>query len=170
MTFTPLVERLKVTDKPQMEGVVLAEILLGNIVDCPRDLVLVLDDYHLVAQDVAAEDFVGRLVVGTGLRTIVSTRVRRRSATARHVLYGDVTEVETTDLAMTDQEAAEVFAAIGRAAPADLIAQADGWPALIGLLALGPEQGSAIRGPVEQFVAEEVVRTFDPDIVEALVF
>ena len=88
--------------------------------------------------------------------------------TARHVLYGDVTELETADLAMTDQEAREVFAALGRAAPADLIAQADGWPALIGLLVLGPAEGEEIRGPVEQFVAEEVVRTFAPDVAEAL--
>jgi LuxR family maltose regulon positive regulatory protein len=167
-SFTPLIERLRVTDKPQDEGAVLAEIFLESLVEQSTNLVLVLDDYHLAAFDLAAEDFVGRLLLGTELRALVATRIRPRWATARHFLYGELTEVDAAQLAMTETEVTAVFSRSGRTASDDIVSQADGWPAVVGLLALGGSSETKIIGSVEQFLAEEVCRVFEAEVADAL--
>jgi LuxR family transcriptional regulator, maltose regulon positive regulatory protein len=167
-TFMPLIERLRVTDRPQDEGEVLAEIFLDSLAERPNNLMLVLDDYHLAALNLAAEDFVGRLLVGTELRALVATRTRPRWATTRHFLYGELTEVDASQLAMTEAEVTAVFSSSGRTASDELVSQADGWPAVVGLLALGGSSETKITGSVEQFLEEEVCRVFESDVADAL--
>ncbi len=166
--FTPLIERLKLTDRPQVEGALLAEIFLESMAQPAPDLVLVIDDYHFAAADLAAEDFIGRLLIGTELRALVASRTRPRWATARHFLYGELTEIDAGQLALTQDEVVQVFARGGKAQSEGTASDVDGWPALVGLLAVGGSSDRKITGSVEQFLADEVCRVFEPDVAEAL--
>ena len=57
----------------------------------------------------AVESFVDWLLSLTPVRLLVTTRRRPGWATARRVLYGEVTEIGRDDLAMTREEAAGVL-------------------------------------------------------------
>jgi LuxR family maltose regulon positive regulatory protein len=163
-----LAERLRVTGRPQDEGPVLAEMLLDSMSPDQSDLLLVIDDYELVAGELAAEDFIERLLFGGEFHSLVASRVRPRWATARRVLYGELFEVDSRQLAMTPEEVNAVFRAVGRDVPVELVTRADGWPAVIGLIALGIDGEVRPTGALERFLTEEVCRWLDPNVVDAL--
>jgi ATP/maltotriose-dependent transcriptional regulator MalT len=167
-SFTALSERLRITRRPQIEGDVLADIFLEALGEIASTLVVVVDDYQSITTEVAAEEFVERVLVSSGVRTVLASRVRPRWATARRLLYGELTEIDARQLAMTQAEAEAVFDAMPFGMPLDLMARADGWPAVISLSALAGKAELDGTGPLEQFLAEEVCRCFDDEIADAL--
>ena len=62
---------------------------------------------------------------------MIATRVRPTWASARLAIYGDVTEIRQSELAMTAAEGGEL---LGKTVGSERMLQmAEGWPALLGL-------------------------------------
>jgi ATP/maltotriose-dependent transcriptional regulator MalT len=160
--------RLAVRERPEAAARPLAELLAVDLAGWPRDAWLVLDDYHVVAESAAVEEFFDWLLTLAPIRALVTARRRPGWATARRVLYGEVAELGADELAMTVDEVAAVAGLGSGAAVAALVERAQGWPAVVGLAALSAST-SAPRGRVAdalyRYLADEVVRG-QPDEVQ----
>ncbi len=166
-----LMQRLRVAEAPEKAARAFAELLAKDLAAWPRGAWLVVDDYQFVVDSPPVEEFVDWLLTLTRLRLIVTTRRRPGWATARRALNGELTEIGQEKLAMTDEEAALVLEDRPTESVRDLIARAEGWPALIGLAALA----SASEVPQEQisdalfrYFAEEVLRQEPPEMQELM--
>jgi LuxR family transcriptional regulator, maltose regulon positive regulatory protein len=130
-------ERLRTSTSPISEAEHLGHILGDDLGRWPEDVWLVIDDYHHLTAEPAAERFVDAFASRAGIRLLVTTRVRPAWAAAKQLVYGEVTELGRTDLAMTQDEATLALREDREpTALAGLVALADGWPALIGLACL----------------------------------
>jgi ATP/maltotriose-dependent transcriptional regulator MalT len=131
---------------------------------------LFIDDYHLIAEEEVAEWFVHELQSRLGFSLLIASRSRPRWATARLQIYGETVQVGSEELALTETEATEV---LGRSLPSkDLLAQAKGWPAVVGLAAqtdANPSQADEGASTLFRFFAEEIFLRTAPDIQEKLV-
>jgi ATP/maltotriose-dependent transcriptional regulator MalT len=129
---------------------------------------LVIDDYEQIVGASSAEQFISELIIGTGLNTIVASRLRPTWLTARRLTYGEVAEMTSDDLAMSSAEASNVFRAIGREPTDGLISLAGGWPAALTLLALAGGGGDSVAVTLERFVADEVFESVTSQAQSAL--
>jgi ATP/maltotriose-dependent transcriptional regulator MalT len=163
-----VLERVRGSPDSAAEAETIAAILSEHLPSWPSGLWLALDDYDVLAGDRPCEDFVERLLARSDIRAIVMSRVRPHWASARRVIYGELLELNADELAMTSEEALLVFRDLGRDDGNSLAPRADGWPAIVGLLARGPtvhiRHGAALR----HFLAEEVCRDLDQDVLDAL--
>jgi len=134
----------------------------------PPNTWLVLDDYDQVAQEPLSDEFVEALLSLRLTQAVITTRVRPRWASARRVLYGELFELGPDSMAMTHEEAHDVFQHFDLTADESLLSLADGWPAIVGLLARAPNvrirRGAALR----HFIAEEICRDLADDDLDLL--
>lgn len=101
-----------------------------------QDALLVVDEWEAAGTD-EAEELLSMLVDGLDIRFLVTTRTRPDWFTPRLEVYGEGLEIGVDELAMTDEEATQVLAAVGAVAGrARLMRTADGWPAVLGLAAM----------------------------------
>ena len=163
-------QRLRVGDATERLARPLAELLAEDLEAWPADGIIVLDDYHLMAESAPVETFLDWLLMLAPIRVLVTTRRRPRWATARRFLYDEAYEIGRDQLAMTEEEATRVLEGRSTEAVHALVRQADGWPAVIGLAALSAE----LAFPKEQasdslyrYFAEEVLRA-EPATVQRL--
>ena len=162
-----LEERLAVTQDPEREAVVLAEILSTDLCDWPADGWIVIDDYQHVGASAAGEAFVETLVNRTPVQLLIASRERPAWVSGRTILYGSVLEITQTALAMSADEAEEMLAGSRPGLSAGLIAVADGWPAVIGLASIADAQPSGdVEVPEElyEFFADEVYRSLEEPV------
>jgi LuxR family maltose regulon positive regulatory protein len=125
---------------PSLEGLVTA--LINELDAEPDQVLLVLDDYHLVdAQPVHAS--LGFLVahLPAGLRLLMASRTDPPLPLARLRASGQLAELRAAELRFTPEEAAAVLRqAVGQdlpdAAVAALVARTEGWAAGLQLAAL----------------------------------
>ena len=151
-------QRLRATDRPEEEARTLAEMLAEDLGEWPEDAWLVIDDYHLAMESTASEKFVGTLVDAESLCLVITSRRRPTWATGRLRLYGQAHELDRTFLAMSDDEALEVLTQ--RRDASELVSQAAGWPAVIGLaaLTLGSRMPSSdVPAALYDYFAEELL-------------
>lgn len=150
----------------------LAEILGEDLGAWPENAWLVLDEYHEVAEEPRAEDFVKTLLAVSPLQMLVASRVRPSWVTTKELLYGEVYEVTQNALAMDHDEAAEVL--VDRSPPSarSLVLIANGWPAVIGLAGVSSAE---IADDIDQlpeslyrFFADEVFNALGPDVRQGL--
>jgi hypothetical protein len=99
------------------------------------------------------------LMLSPRLRVLATSRRRPAWATARRILYGEITEITADQLAMTTDEAARLLDGHSTEAIRALVAQAEGWPALLGLAALC----SSAEVPTER-VSDELYRYFADEV------
>lgn len=163
-----LKQRLRVADTPERAARPLAELLAEDLAGWPEKAILVIDDYHLVADSAPVEDFFDWLLtLASQLRVLVTTRGRPRWASARRILYGEITEIGREQLAMNAEEAGRVLGDRPDESVRALVNQAEGWPALIGLAALTATHGmprERMSEALYRYFAEEVVRSEGPDV------
>jgi ATP/maltotriose-dependent transcriptional regulator MalT len=164
-----LKQRLRVADSPERAARPLAELLANDLEEWPPTALLVIDDYHLVADSAPVEDFFDWLLtLQPKLRVLVTTRRRPRWASARRILYGEITEIGGDQLAMTAEEARRVLGADRSSESVrELVMQAEGWPALIGLAALTASSempDERVSEALYRYFAEEVVKHEPPDV------
>jgi ATP/maltotriose-dependent transcriptional regulator MalT len=162
-----LAQRVRVGDAPTKAVRSLAELLAEDVSDWPDGALLVVDDYHVVADSAAVEEFVDWLLTLAPVRLLVTTRRRPAWASARRLLYGEMVEITAEQLAMTQEEAAGVLGDRSSETVRRLVAHAQGWPALIGLAALSasadlPE--ARISDALYRYFAEEVFRREPADV------
>jgi ATP/maltotriose-dependent transcriptional regulator MalT len=160
-------ERLMVTQSPANEVDVLAEILAEDIAGWPPGAWLVIDDYQFLCRTVEAELFVELLVAAAPINVLIAGRRRPSWVSSRDVLYGDVLEVNQTELAMSRDEAELVLDEPEQAGiTSGLVAIANGWPAVIALAGVSgvpelPDEDAPEA--LYDFFAEEVYRGLDPE-------
>lgn len=162
-----LAKRVRVGDAPARAVRPLAELLAEDLSDWPDGALLVIDDYHLVAESAPVEEFVDWLLTLAPLRLLVTTRTRPAWASARRLLYGEIIEISAEQLAMRQDEAASVLGERSSETVRTLVAQAQGWPALIGLAALSASSDlpeSRISDALYRYFAEEVFRREPPEV------
>ncbi|HET7352727.1 MAG TPA: AAA family ATPase, partial [Gaiellaceae bacterium] len=101
-----------------------------------QDVLVVVDEWEAAGTD-EAEELLSMLVEGLDVRFLITTRTRPDWFTPRLEVYGEGREIGVDELAMTDDEATRVLAAVGAVAGrARLMRTADGWPAVLGLAAM----------------------------------
>src|SRR5581483_7687826 len=131
------------------------------------DWLLVVDDYHHALASADAEAFIEELVRLTELRLLITSRERPSWLAARSVVYGEAAVVEMDALAFTDDEAREVLGGGGDV----IVAEARGWPAVIGLAAMrgGVDVESGLPpDDLYRFFAEDLFRSASPQLREAM--
>ena len=160
-------QRLRVGDATERLARPLAELLAEDLEAWPAGGVLVLDDYHFLAESVPVEEFVDWLVTLAPIRLLVTSRRRPGWATARRFLYGEAVEIGRDQLAMTDEEAGRILEGRSTEVVRALVRQAEGWPALIGLAALSADlefPTQKVSESLFRYFAEEVLRREPPDV------
>jgi LuxR family maltose regulon positive regulatory protein len=160
-------QRIRVGDPPERAVRPLAELMAEDLAAWPPDGIIVIDDYHLVADSAPVEEFMDWLLALIPVRILVTSRRRPAWASARRVLYGEVMELGPEQLAMTDEEAAQVLGGQPDDAVRALVRKARGWPALIGMAALTaslelPEE--RVSDALFRYFAEEVLRQEPPEV------
>ena len=150
----------------------LADLLIEDLRQWPSNAWLVFDDYHFIAGSQSSEDLIEILLTRTPLRMLIASRQRPRWATARHITYGEVLELTSKDLAMTDDEMRQLLRAHD-AASADRVKElAAGWPAVLSLAARFPDRALHPLGfgtDVYDFFAEELFRGLPVESQRALI-
>jgi DNA-binding CsgD family transcriptional regulator/tetratricopeptide (TPR) repeat protein len=152
-------KRLKATDRPDQDTGLLAEMLAEDVADWPDDAWLVIDDYQFVAQSASSEEFVGTLTDSSPLKVLVTSRRRPSWASARKRIYGEVFELSRDALAMNEAEGLEALGQSLDAPARTFLAEAGGWPAIIGLAAAATNLGQPRDGippALYDYFAEEI--------------
>lgn len=160
-------ERLRVTNQPDAEVDVLAELLVEDLGAWPPEGWLALDDYQFAIDSSASEQFVEAVLIQSPLRVLITSRRRPTWVSARSVLYGDVFELDRRALAMDDAEARQVLARHRSGDVDSLVARAKGWPAVIGLAALTGElklPDEELPAALYDYFAEELYQTAEPTV------
>ena len=166
-----LLQRLAVTDDPEREAILLAEMLAEDLDDWPTDGWIVVDDYENLAASVASEAFVETIVSRSPVRLLLAGTTRPSWAAPREILAGRVLELTERALAMTDDEASETFDGAHNELAQGLVALTAGWPATIGLAAMSPDAPvpeAELPETLFDFYAEELYRGLDPSLRSSL--
>ena len=149
---------------------VVADLLVADLAKWPEGAWLAIDDYQRLAPD--AEKVISRLREILNLRILITTRRRPRWSTARERLYGDIYELGRGALAMSHEEAHEVLADFKGSFAEELIALADGWPAIIGLASFAdqvkPVKGGVLPPALHAYFAEELYSSVDREARQGL--
>ena len=154
-------QRLRVGDATERLARPLAELLAEDLEAWPAGGIIVLDDYHLMAESAPVETFLDWLLTLAPIRVLVTTRRRPGWATARRFVSDEAYEIGRDQLAMTEEEATRVLEGRSTEAVHALVRHADGWPAVIGLAALSAELAFPKKRASEslyRYFAEEVLR------------
>src|SRR5437764_1994991 len=114
----------------------LGRALLRTFEELTCDVLLVVDEWEAAGTE-EAEELLSMLIEGLDIRFLITTRTRPDWFTPRLEVYGEGLEIGVDELAMTDEEAAEVLTTLGAVAGrARLMRTAQGWPAVLGLAAM----------------------------------
>jgi LuxR family transcriptional regulator, maltose regulon positive regulatory protein len=162
-------QRIRTVGHPEEDVDVLAELFAEDVQEWPDDAWLAVDDYHFAMESAASERLIALLTSETPIRMVLATRNRPNWATARRILYGEIHELNYRVLAMDDEEATEVLGSATTAA-GELLANARGWPAIIGLAALTGDRTSERYDlpSLREYFSEELLQTLAPDELEAI--
>ncbi|HUK97732.1 MAG TPA: AAA family ATPase, partial [Gaiellaceae bacterium] len=150
-------EYLSAQSNPQRAARGVAGALADHI-NKQRAQWMVIDDYHELGGSPDIESMVDVLLARTSLRLLVASRVRPVWATARRLLYAEMSEIGRDALAMNSQES---FALLGQRQDLnELLEQAQGWPAVLALASrLGPTSPptNAMPQALHRYVADELL-------------
>ena len=166
-----LLQRLAVTDDPEREATLLAEMLAEDLDGWPANGWIVVDEYENLAASVASEAFVETIVSQSPVRLLVAGTTRPSWTAPRAILAGRALELTERALAMTGDEALELFDRAQAELAPGLVALTEGWPAAIGLAAMAPDAAfpeAELPESLFDFYAEELYRRLDPSIRAAL--
>ncbi len=166
-----MLERLTVTEDPEREAILLAEMLVEDLQDWPDEGWIAIDDYQHLAVSAASEAFVQTIVQQTPVRMLLASRVRPSWVSARSILDGKVLEIPQAALAMGAEEIEEVLEGARTELTAGLLALAGGWPAVVGLAGMAPDAPYPDADRPEtlyEFFAEELYRGLDPTVQTGL--
>jgi ATP/maltotriose-dependent transcriptional regulator MalT len=146
-------------------------MLAEELTSWPEHAWLMIDDFHLVMESSSVGEFVDLLLEACPVKVIATSRRRPGWATARRRLHGEILELAAESLAMTPEEAEAVLDGRSSEAIATVLAQAEGWPAVIGLAAIAGSAEiprSEVVAQLYRYLAEEVLRLEPADIQAAV--
>jgi LuxR family transcriptional regulator, maltose regulon positive regulatory protein len=150
----------------------LAGAILRTFKPLDQNILLVVDEWE-AAGTTEAEELLSMLVDGLDIRFLITTRTRPDWFTPRLEVYGEGLEISVDQLAMTDDEATRVLAALGAVAGrARLMRTADGWPAVLGLAAMSGDvdftSSRLLSHTLYDFLASELLAAATPETQTAL--
>ena len=166
-----LLERLAVTQDPEREVTLLAEMLAEDLGGWPSEGWIVIDDYHHLAVATASESFVETIVSRSPVQVLVASQARPSWVSAKDILDGRVLEIPQTALAMSADEIEEVLEGGRTELTPALVALAEGWPAVVGLAGMVPDvEGvdAVLPETLLEFFAEALYRALDPTVRTSL--
>ena len=137
-------------------------ILINDLAGLSTDLLLVLDDYHVIQNEVIHAAFIYLLEHLPGnLHIVVSTRVDPPWPLARFRARNQLTEIRAVDLRFTNEEAAAFLnqvmgLALSTADVTALEARTEGWIAGLQLAALSMQGRRDIAGFIKAFTGSHV--------------
>jgi ATP/maltotriose-dependent transcriptional regulator MalT len=165
-------EHLRALPAPAENVETLAEILGEDLAEWPSDAWLVIDDYHEVAQEPRAEDFVAALMSVSPIQFLIASRVRPSWISTKELMYGDVLELTQTSLAMDNLEAADVLVGRSARSASGLVSLANGWPAVIGLASVSSAEtddgADQLPESLYRFFADEVFSALGGNVQQGL--
>jgi ATP/maltotriose-dependent transcriptional regulator MalT len=127
---------------------------------------LVIDDYQELAGSPEVQAMVALIAERARCRLLIASRVRPSWITARGIAYQDVREIGAHDLAMTTDEAIELFADSAGSLN-EVALRARGWPALLALAAgndsVSPPPG-AVPSAIHRYLAEELFQSASAEL------
>jgi LuxR family maltose regulon positive regulatory protein len=129
-------QRLRGADLSDVSTESLAELLAEDLENWPADAWLAIDDYHLVRESRAVEEFLEHVLENTSVRLAVTARERPEWASARKILYGEIVELGVDELAMTDEETRLVLGDSPASDVTRFVERSEGWPALVAVARL----------------------------------
>jgi LuxR family maltose regulon positive regulatory protein len=134
--------------------------LINDLADSKKDVVLVLDDYHVV-HAAAIHDAMEFLVdhLPPQLRLVIATRSDPPLPLARLRARGELADVRAADLRFTEPEAAAYFAGMGLDLSAGdvstLEGRTEGWVAALQLAALSLQGREDSSGFIDGFAGDD---------------
>lgn len=132
---------------------------------------IVLDDYHELNASPEAELFIDVIQAQVSSRLLVASRAAPTWATGRLAVYGETLEINRDALAMDADESSRLLGR--RRGLGELIAQAEGWPAVLGLAARAGSQHAPLLNSVPtslyQFFADELYQSTPAGLRDELV-
>ncbi len=150
----------------------LGRAILRTFETLPQELLLVVDEWEAAGTE-EAEELLSMLVEGLDIRFLITTRTRPDWFTPRLEVYGEGLEIGVDELAMTDEEAAKVLAAVGAVGGrARLMRTAEGWPAVLGLAAMSGDvdftSSRLLSHTLYEFLASELLAAASNETQAAL--
>jgi LuxR family transcriptional regulator, maltose regulon positive regulatory protein len=130
---------------------------------------LIVDDCQEISGATEACAMISALTEGLDCRMLVASRERPSWTRSREVIYGKIREFDRTDLAMTTDEVAEVLG--HRADLTELALRAEGWPAVLSLVAALDSAAplrSAMPEALHRYLAEELFQSASETLRESL--
>jgi ATP/maltotriose-dependent transcriptional regulator MalT len=166
---TDLTERVQILAARGQSGESLARAVAAADVT-QRCAILAIDDCHHAANSEEATAFFNELLARTEFRIVATSRVRPPWVTPRMLVYGKAATIEMDELSFTDDEAREVLGP--SKTQSRLLAEARGWPAVVGLAARG-ESAETPKNALEladlyDFFAEDLFETASTDLQRGL--
>ena len=157
---------LSAAKTPPDQAKAVAHAILAQI-QTPLDGWIVLDDYHLLGHSPPAEDLIGLLERSGRLKLLVASRARPQWATSRRRVHLGTFEIGAAQLALDDEEVAELIPSSRKTAA--LKRQARGWPAVIALAAYAdsssiPSDINAFSARLYDYFAEELYEHAPEDV------
>ena len=156
--------QIKAARDPAAATSTIASELASGLSGWPSEARFVIDDYQLLTGSPAAENLIEALVAACSIPFLIVSRQRPAWVSAKKLLYGEVSELGRTALAMTHEEAAATLSHSHDEMPG-LVSLAEGWPAVIGLAALVTEPmppiGDEVPETLHEFFAEELYHGLD---------
>jgi ATP/maltotriose-dependent transcriptional regulator MalT len=141
-----------------------AELLVDDLVTLPADTWLAIDDYQWLTPD--GEKMIELLSHLDQIRLLFTSRRRPQWISSRALLYGEVFELESEALAMSHDEATQVLCELDEAMAKDLIALANGWPAVIALASFSgtspPLSRPTLPPTLHAYIADELFASIEP--------
>jgi LuxR family transcriptional regulator, maltose regulon positive regulatory protein len=134
--------------------------LLNDLAGSDKEVVLVLDDYHVI-QAPAIHEAMSFLVdhLPPQLRLVISTRSDPPLPLAKLRARGQLAEIRAADLRFTEQESAAYFAKAGLELSADEVAtlegRTEGWVAALQLAALSLQGREDAAGFIHGFAGDD---------------
>jgi ATP/maltotriose-dependent transcriptional regulator MalT len=130
---------------------------------------LIVDDCQEIVGASEACTMISTLTERLDCRILMSSRSRPSWTRSRQVVYGKVQEFDRTALAMTKDEVAQVLGP--RRDLAELALQAEGWPAVLSLIAAFESAAplrSAMPEALHRYLAEELFQSAPETLRESL--
>ena len=147
-----------------------ARTILGQV-SAPLESWLVIDDYQLLMPNRAAEEFIGQLEGSGRFKLMIASRERPSWATSRRFVHLEILELGPPDLALDDEETAELLPATRHSTA--LREHARGWPAVIALAARSrsadmPLTADTLAESLYDYFAEELFEQATPAVQRLL--
>lgn len=155
------------------------EMLIAVLNGTPADgkpHTLILDNYHVIANGEVHRAVAFLLEhCPPNLRLIIAGRNVPPLPLARLRVHGKLNHIRSTELALSQQEAAGFLSERRLSGNAAMVAAMEGWAAGLQFIALASAESSApdeqallIRNYVREFVAQEILPAYPPNVQEFL--